>query len=177
MALTGIPVALTVTLLADSVFSHFPAGYEGGAGVLQILIWALPMLLVISIGINTMQVINRERASARIQISGALINAAACFILIPPYGIMGAAAATVVGAVAIEAQIYLDLHKHFLQRKHAIVLFMRPVVGGLAMTAVALPLFGFNPWLATVAGLVAYAVTILATGGVRISELKTLLGS
>jgi ABC-type uncharacterized transport system permease subunit len=50
-------------------------------------------------------------------------------------------------------------------------------MGSLVMAAVALPLFGFNPWLATVAGLLAYAVTILVTGGVRISELKSLLGS
>lgn len=177
MAMAGIPAALAITLLAGPVFSHFPAGYEGSAGVLQILIWALPLLLVISIGFNTMQIINRERASARVQMSGALANAAACFALIPPFGIKGAAAATVVGAAVMEAQIYLDLHKHFLQRKHTIVLFLRPVVGGLVMTAVALPLYGFNPWLATGAGLVAYAAAILVTGGVRISELKSLLGS
>ena len=37
MALAGIPIALTITLLADSLLSHFPEGYEGSAGVLQIL--------------------------------------------------------------------------------------------------------------------------------------------
>lgn len=177
MALAGFPVALTITLLAGPLISYFPTGYEGSAGVLQILIWALPLMMVISIGFNTMQIINREQASARVQMSGALTNAAACFILIPPFGINGAAAATVAGAVVMEVQIYVDLHKHFLQGKHTIVLFLRPVMGGLVMAAVALPLFGFNPWLATGAGLIAYAVTILVTGGVRISELKSLLGS
>lgn len=177
MAITGIPVALAITLVADPMLSYFPAGYEGSVRVLQILIWALPLILLISNGINTMQIINRERASARVQMSGALANAVACFALIPLFGINGAAMATVAGAAVIEVQIYIDLHKHFLQRKHAIMLFFRPVVGGLVMTAVALPLFGFNPWLATGAGLLAYAVTIVATGGVRISELKSLLGS
>lgn len=177
MALVGIPAALTITLLAEPALSHFPAGYEGSAGVLQILIWALPLLMVISIGFNTMQIINRERAAARVQLSGALANAAACIVFIPPFGIKGAAAATVIGAAVMEAQIYLDLHKHFLQRKHTIVLFFRPVIGGLAMTAAALLLFGFNPWLATGAGLVIYAATIVVTGGVRISEIKSLMGS
>lgn len=177
MALAGIPVALIITLLAAPMLSHFPVGYEGSARVLQILIWALPLLLVISIGFNTLQIINREQASARVQVSGALANAVVCFILIPPFGINGAAMATVAGAAVMEAQINLDLRKHFLQGKHTIALFLRPVIGGLVMTAVALPLFGLNPWLATGAGIVAYVVTILATGGVRISDLKSLMGS
>ncbi len=177
MALVGIPAALTITLLAEPALSHFPAGYEGSAGALEILIWALPLLMVISVGFNTMQIINRERASARVQLSGALVNAAACFVFIPLFGIKGAAAATVVGAAVMEAQIYLDLHKHFLQRRHTIVLFFRPVIGGLVMAGVALALFAFNPWVATGAGLIAYIAAIFITGGVRISEIKALMGS
>lgn len=177
MAIAGIPAALTITLLAEPALSHFPAGYEGSARVLQILIWSLPLLLVISIGLNTMQIIDRERASARVQLFGALATTAACFILIPPLGINGAALATIAGAAVMEAQIYLDLHRHFLRQKHTVVLFFRPLIGGLVMAAVALPLYGYNPWLATAAGLIAYAMTILATGGVRLSELKTLRGN
>jgi O-antigen/teichoic acid export membrane protein len=175
MAIVGIPMALSISLLADPVLSHFPAGYEGSAAVLQILIWALPVCLVVSIGFNVQQIINRERAAARVQLTGALVNAAANFILIPPYGIKGAAVATLIGVVVMEAQIYYDLHRHFLQGKHTIVLFVRPVLGGLVMAAVALALFGVSPWLATGLGLIAYAVTIMATGAIKTSELKALL--
>ena len=177
LALVGIPAALAITLLAGPVLSHFPAGYEGSAGVLEILIWALPLFLVVSLGFNVQQIIGRERAAARVQLIGALANAAANFILIPRFGIQGAAVATLVGVAAMEAQMYYDLHRHFLLGKHTIVLFVRPALGGLVMAGVALLLFGVSPWLATFTGLAAYAVTILVTGGVRPSEIRTLLGS
>lgn len=175
MALAGIPLAFSISLLAGPVLSHFPAGYEGSAAVLKILIWSLPLFLVVSMGFNVQQIINRERAAARVQVVGALANAAANFILIPPLGIKGAAVATLVGVAVTEAQIYLDLHRHFLQGKHMIVLFARPALGGLVMAGVALALFGVSPWLATGLGLIAYGVTIIVTGGVKPGELRTLI--
>ncbi len=177
MAIAGIPAALTITLLAGPVLAYFPEGYENSAGVLQILIWALPLLLLISIGFNIMQIIDRERAAARVQVAGAVVNTAANFALIPFFGIKGAAMAMVVAAASIELLTYRDLHAHFLKGKHMTGLFIRPAVGGLVMAGAALALYGFNPWLATVAGLAAYAGTILITGGVSPSELKSLMGS
>jgi len=175
MAMVGIPVAMTVTLLAPTAMSHFPAGYEGSARALQILIWALPFLLVISIGFNVSQVINRERVAARVHLVGTIGCIIANFILIPPYGINGAAVAIVVGGALIEGQYYLDLHKHFLKDKHAITLFIRPVIGGLVMAGVALTLIGIDPWLAAAAGLAAYVATIFATGGIKLTEIKSLM--
>jgi len=174
MALLGIPVSLAICLLAPPALSYFPEGYSNSAGVLQILIWSLPLMLLMSISFNILQIINRERSAARAQVLGTLVGIAANFILIPSLGVYGAALATVIGAAVIEVQFYHDVHVNFLNGKHMISLLIHPVMGGVAMVAVALILFGLSPWLATAAGLLAYALTILVTGGVRLSEIRSL---
>lgn len=83
---------------------------------------------------------------------------------------------TVAGLVIREAMIYQRVRSNFMKR-HSLVLFIRPLIAGVMMALVGLALFRFNPWLATGAGLVAYAAAILVTGGVGIFELKSLLGS
>jgi len=174
MALAGIPAALAVTLLAQPALSYFPAGYEGSAGVLAILIWALPPMLLISLGFNVLQTINRENSAALAQTLGALVVTVSCFILIPFYGIKGAAAATVIAAAFMGTYIYFEVYRHFIG-KHMITLFTRPVLAGIVMAGVALSLRSFNAWAATALGLVSYTAVILMTGGIRPSELKSLM--
>jgi len=175
MAILGIPLALTVTLLAGPMLSYIE-GYEGSATVFAILIWSVPAMLVSSIDFNILQVVDQEKLTARLLVWVAITTVVLNFILIPIYGINGAAIATVGGTVLRQVLFYRGVRKHFMM-KHTAVLFIQPFMSGLVMAAVALLLWQISPWLATGAGLMAYAAAILITGSVRISEIKTLLRS
>ncbi|MCL4472652.1 MAG: flippase [Actinobacteria bacterium] len=176
MAMLGIPGAMAISLMAGPALSHFSSAYAGSSTVLIILIWSLPMMLTTSVDFNVLQVVDKERLAARALVLVAVATAVLNFILIPPFGINGAAFATVGGTAVRQWLFYMAVRKHFL-KKHTAVLFVRPIIGGLAMAAVALPLWRYNPWLATVAALMVYPVVIMLIGGVKPAELKALLRS
>lgn len=174
IALVGMPVAILITFLAGPALSHYPGVYEESVTILKIIAWSVPLMLIAAIEINILQLIDQEKAGARAVTVAAIVNTSLCFILIPFFGVVGAAIALLVGAVAREVQVYHEVRKHFLKR-HAAVLFLRPVVAGLAMGAVSLLLGWVNPWLASGLGFVTYIVVIFLLGGVSYSELKILL--
>ena len=176
MAMLGIPGAMTISLLAGPALSFFPTDYSGSVTVLIILIWSVPLMVTSTMDFVILQVVDQERLTARILIAVAALTAALNFILIPPFGIKGAAVATLGGTAFRQVLFYRGIYLHFIH-KHIAILFVKPVIAGLAMAAVALPVWRFNPWLASAAGLVVYGAAILITGGVRLSEIRTVLRS
>lgn len=174
MALSGIPVAIAVSFLAVPALAYFPAGYEGSDIVLQILIWTFPLLLFTSMGFNVLQIIDRERFAAGALASGALLNLLLCVILVPLFGIYGAALAMLAATAVPGLYIYLVIRKHFLYHYYLTV-FIRPLLAGAAMALVSLALWRLNSWAAVLLGMLVYILVILASRGVRLWEIKALI--
>ncbi len=172
-ALTGIPAAVAVTLAADSVLKILPASYHGSSTMLIILVWSVPFMLFIRLDLNILQAIDKMRAVVNGTVLGAIVTTAFSFILIPFYGGVGAAIAAVIPYV-IQAFYYQWVVNKRFTHQFAFPLLLRPVLGGLAMAALGLILFSLNVWLAVATGFLAYLAVILATGALRMSEIKAM---
>ncbi|MHB1412604.1 MAG: flippase [Thermoleophilia bacterium] len=174
MSLGGIPLALFVTLVARSILTHFPAGYQDSAAILIILVWSMPVMLINAVDINILQASDRQRLAANGLVLGAVTTALLSLALIPALGGNGAALASL-GSVTVQGiYIHLQVRRHFMKR-WVYPLLLRPLAGGIVMGAVALILLPVNVWLAAVAGLGAYAIAVLATGAIRPSEIRSMV--
>jgi O-antigen/teichoic acid export membrane protein len=156
--------------------SYFPESYQESADILIVLIWSLPLTMLAAIEINIMQITNREKQSARILVITAIITVMLNIVMITYLGAMGAAIALLVGSTLREAQMYIDIYRNFMHKQMALH-FIRPVIGGLVMLAIALAVGGTNVWLAAGLAVIAYVSIIFLSGGVRPNEIRTLLGS
>lgn len=174
VVMAGIPIPIVTTMLAGPALSLLPPEYEKSTTVLIILMWALPLTLIAAMQGNVMQMIGREMAQVRMLIVGIVIIVALQITLIPRYGVIGAPIATLTAAFVKEVMVYEDVRKTFFGKMHYLVLLFRPLLGGLIMALVTMLAWGLGPWLATSIGLVAYVVTMFASGGVSISEIKAL---
>ena len=174
MSLVGIPAALGITLLASPALSHFPAGYRGSSTVLIVLAWQAPFMLFTSVGYNILQISDHERSLALSLTIGAVATAIFSFILIPFFGELGAAFAALLAVAVKQFHIQYEIY-HRALRKRAMRLFVSPAIGGAVMVVLALLISRMNVWIAVVVGFVAYLLTVLLTGAVRVSEIKTMI--
>lgn len=174
VVMAGIPIPVATTLLAGPALSLLPSEYEESTTVLIILMWALPLALIGAMQGNVMQMIGRELAQVRMLIVGIVIIVVLQIILIPKYGVVGAPIAALTAALVKEIMVYEDVRRTFFGKMHYLVLLLRPLLGGLIMALATLLAWGLGPWLATSVGLAAYIVTMFASGGVSISEIKAL---
>ncbi len=176
MYVVGIPSALAVSLLAKPVLLHFPAGYSDSAVVLIVLAWQAPLMLLTSVGYNILQIADRERSLAVSLAIGAVATAVFSFLLIPFLGELGAALAALLATAAKQMQIQYEVF-HRVLAKRTLQLFVSPAIAGAVMLLLALLAGRINVWFAVMVGLLAYSLTILFTGAVRFSEIKTLIRS
>ncbi|MBE0429213.1 MAG: flippase [Thermoleophilia bacterium] len=178
LVMAGVPIAVAVTFLAGPALAFFPEGYEESAAVLIILMWSVPFLMISPNELNILQIIGREREAVRSLLTVMVFTVLLQFVLVPFYGVKGAAAAALGGALVREVQFYELVRSHFFLGKHFFVLFLRPAAAGAAMAAVALLAWNLmGPWVATAAGGAAYVATLFISGGVSISEIKGLARS
>jgi len=158
----GVPVAFAVTMLAGSVINLLmPAAYSDSVITLQILIWSIPTLMMVSVGFNALVVTNNEKPAARTTVATAVIIVALDFALIPFLDVKGAAIAMVVSTALWLVQVHWLLARNVLAAGHGLAgAFARPVVGGALMAGAALLAAPLGLWVALGAGLVVYAGVI-----------------
>lgn len=91
----AIPTALGVTILADRlIFLLFGPEYVASVTVLRILIWTLVLLAVNSVLFRTLIASNNEKISVRVAAVRMVGSLVLSLLLIPRYGVIGAAIAS-----------------------------------------------------------------------------------
>ncbi len=175
LAIVGLPIGIGVTLMAHPVIRLlYGAAYQPSADVLQVAIWS-SVLLFFSIGMKTMlEATHRQLRWTFALAAGALASVALNLLLIPRYGALGAAWATVGADVVI-----LSLTGGFIVRScrnmQNLLFAARLALALLAMAAVAwLLLQVVWWWVASIAGAVAYAACIVAFRVVSREEIQTV---
>jgi O-antigen/teichoic acid export membrane protein len=166
--------ALALTLFAREIISvvapAFDSAYEA-VGLLMLSVVAFGISTVVMAGISIMR---RTKVLAVLAVTAAIVNIALNFALIPPFGMVGAAAATAIAFLVLAA-----LHYRVAQ-----MYYPTPYEPAKVLTAVALATFfgtlGLLPLdllLAVpvkVAGLAAFLLLLRATGVVDATELERL---
>jgi O-antigen/teichoic acid export membrane protein len=163
----GLPVALGGALLAvELVQQVFGLSYLPAGAALQVLIWSVPVSLLRNVAISALVARSRQDQVLRTTTGSTVLNLVLNVVLIPRYGIMGAAWAT----VATEL-LRTILALRFAAEEGLVVLPLRRLgratVSGLAMVALLMVVRPANLWAAIAFGGIAYLGVLTAVGGVQ----------
>jgi O-antigen/teichoic acid export membrane protein len=104
LATIGVPLAVGIGLTADSLVHLAVAhGFDQSIPALRILAPSIALLFVNNAFIYTLTATNRQLDFTRLSLATLLVNVVFNLALIPPYGYLGAAAASTVTEVALFA--------------------------------------------------------------------------
>lgn len=163
-----LPVAVGGCLVAPRLVS-FVFGAEYGPSVLplQILLWALPIALFRNIAQGVMIAHGRQDQMLHTSLAGAASNLILNLVLIPPLGMAGAALVTVTTESVRTLPMLRLLGKASLPMAPP-ARFWRTLLAAAVMTIVLVTLHLTSVWLTIASGALAYVVTLVAVGGLRL---------
>lgn len=113
LAFIGMPVAVGGMLLSDKLIGFLYPEYPPASIAFAILIWYIPMHLYTAFSGNLTTSIKKESSAARIFLGEGLVNVALNFVLIPPFGVVGASFATLLTEVFGSALFYVLFRRTF----------------------------------------------------------------
>jgi O-antigen/teichoic acid export membrane protein len=95
MFLIGFSLATVIFVLSDKIIlTIFGAEYAPASGALKILVWSTAIIFIGTVQTHTTRASDRQRFTAKVVTSSAILNLLANFWLIPRYSLYGAAIAT-----------------------------------------------------------------------------------
>jgi len=176
LLIISLPIALGVTILAQPIVSTlYGEAFEHSALALQILIWVLPAMFLTDLFGHTTMAMDNERGVARVNTVNALFNVTLNLLLIPSYGLLGAAVTTVLTEMVGVTQYYFLL-RHKVTAVDLGTTLVRLLASGLIMSVLVWMVRGCNLLLAIGVGAVVYAGCILVTGAINSAEAHFLGG-
>lgn len=105
--LLGVPIAALATVIAPvSVRLVFGTSYEPAIGLVQVMLWALPLLAVTGVYSQVLVAGHAQRALAGAVAAAMTVNLVANLILLPTVGTVGASIATVLGEAVSLALVW-----------------------------------------------------------------------
>jgi O-antigen/teichoic acid export membrane protein len=163
-AIGAIPIGVTGSFLAVPLVDLlFGADYAGAAPVLQVLSWSAALVLLRVTFRQALAASGRQRLDLICAAAATSVNVGLNLILIPIFGIMGAATATLVSEVVwVSAAIYSS--SRLVPAPAVLMQLARPTVAGAAMAGCFLLTVNL-PWLLQllIAG-AAYLFVLLLLG-------------
>ena len=164
----SFPVAVGGCLVATQLIPVvFGPQYAAAAVPLQILIWSIPIALTRHVAQTVMVAHAEQKRMLAHAATAAGTNVALNLMLIPVWGMRGAAAVTVLTETIRVVPMLRDLQRAGLPMAPA-ARFVRVAAAGGIM-ALVLALCGFrNLWLAVATGALVYPVALYFFGGIRL---------
>ncbi len=169
-----LPIVVGTTVLADQIIvliygQHFVAS----AIALQILIWALIPQFLNPVLSSILFATNNEGISARVASFRLIFFVITSLLLIPGFGYVGAALATVLSFSFAAAQNYLFVHRNLL-RIDLWDLASKPTaaVGGVALFLLAFK--GMDVILLIPVSAILYGTSLLLTGVISREDIASL---
>lgn len=193
LVIVSLPLAMVITALAeplvwlvggaqylgiDSTVSIWGREfhYVGGSDLaLSVIIWSIPIGFVNSVTQYVLIAVNQQRFLTRAFIVGVVFNVVGNLLVIPHFGYVGAAVVTILSEFSLLIPFYRSVRKHV-----GIVpwrsIFAVPVAGLVVMRGAiyGLGLIDVNIWAATALGLLAYVLTLAASGVFQREEMAVL---
>ncbi len=162
LAILGLPLAIGIGVTADSIV-HITGGFEQSIPALRILAPSVALLFVNNAFIYTLTAINRQLDFTRLALVTLAVNVVLNLVLIPPYGYLGAAAASTITEAALFAGGWWLLRRHLVPL--SIVGSIARVLASAAAMGVAVYLI--RSWPLAVVVILGAAVYLLALVGLR----------
>lgn len=171
----SVPLGVGGVLLADPIIGLlFGPAYAPSVPVLQILAWSVVLVILRGTFRQALIVADRSGVELRCAMVSAGSNVALNLALIPAYGMIGAATATLVAEIVWVALV-VNRVNHYVIRVNLFAYLWRPALAGAAMAAClwfAQPIF----WMARATiGVGVYLGVLLLLGGANWREWKEIL--
>ncbi|HEV3461678.1 MAG TPA: flippase [Candidatus Dormibacteraeota bacterium] len=162
LAILGLPLAVGLGVTADSVV-HVTRGFEQSIPALRILAPSVALLFVNNAFIYTLTAINRQLDFTRLALVTLAVNVVLNLALIPPYGYLGAAAASTVTEVALFAGGWWLLRGRLTSL--SIVGSIAPVLASAAIMGIVV--YSVRTWPLVVLIIIGAAVYLAGLLGLR----------
>lgn len=173
MLIIGLPVAAGIWILSDKIISLlYGKEYASSAIVLTILSGYLFLKFINPVTGFALMSINKQRSRLFAQGSAAIINIILNFILIPLYGFVGAAIATLLTEIVFFIIYTSFIIKYGFKFKFILSFIHKPIIAGSIM--ITSLLFIENIFLAVFSGMIIY-FAVLYFIGIIDKEDKVLL--
>jgi O-antigen/teichoic acid export membrane protein len=160
LAILGLPLAVGLGVMAASIV-HFTRGFEQSIPALQILAPSVVLLFVNNAFIYTLTAINRQFDFTRLALFTLAVNLVLNLALIPPYGYLGAAAASTITEAALFSGGWWLLRRQRLPLS-VIGSSGRVIASALIMGGAVYLIRSWPLALVVIAGAVVYIAALLA---------------
>jgi O-antigen/teichoic acid export membrane protein len=172
----AVPIGVGGALLARPIVNVlFGPNYSASVPALQLLAWSAVLVTMRGNFRHTLNAVGLQRLDLACAAAAAAFNIVLNLLLIPRFGINGAASATVISEIG-----WFALARHIFSR-HVIVLPLipvvwRPVTAGAGMAAILI-FGGPVQWVARAfVSLGVYGLILIATGEPEAAELLRIRG-
>ena len=168
LAILGLPLAVGLGLAADSIV-HVTRGFEQSIPALQILAPSVALLFVNNAFIYTLTAINRQLDFTRLAVVTFGVNVILNLVLIPPFGYLGAAAASTITEVALFGGGWWLLRRHLASL--SIFGSIAPVLASAAVMAIVVYFIRSWPlYLVITLGAAVYAAALVVSRALNPEE-------
>jgi O-antigen/teichoic acid export membrane protein len=162
MALCALPASVGLFVLAEPIVALlYGQAFVAAAPVTALLAWDLPLLLFTAFCGNVSTAIGRERAAALIYGGSAALNLVLNLLLIPHFGIYGAALVTLI-TDGVSALAFAFVLRSALYPGRALKYLLGCGVAALLMGSIVWSVRDLTLWIAVMSGLFSYGVLALA---------------
>ena len=167
IALTfAIPATFATIILAEKIINLvYGSAYVPGAIALKITIFQMLIIYINLSFIHMLNISGNQRWYLFTVTSGALLNLALNFILVPKFGMVGAGISTVISEFLVLLISYIKTYS--LIQINILPLFVKPIIASIIMSIVLLLIINWNVLIITVIGLATYLVTLYLINGIR----------
>lgn len=164
----GFPIAVGGALLSTQIIDTiFGSGYSDSAAALRILVWAIPVSLLRDVPVMALLAREREDRILRLTAWAAALSIALNLILIPPFGLIGAAAATVL-TETFRMIVAVAAVRPYGIPVTDMIRFWKPTVAAAVMAALLILISPSSMWIAVAIGAGGYLATLALLGGISL---------
>lgn len=166
----SLPISIGGCLLASKIIIlGFGDGYTNSILALQILIWCIPLSVLRMVPWAALIARGHQNVLLKAVLYSVIVNISLNVLLIPRYGITGAATATVItecltGVLMLKYAAINELSFTALRR------FWRPTVASFIMTVALIVLRQSNLAISLILGVAIYVLALTVFGGIHLRK-------
>jgi O-antigen/teichoic acid export membrane protein len=182
LLLIALPIAVGITLLARPIINLiYGPGFDTAIPALQIMIWAVVFAFINVPNARLVLVRNRQQQAGWMTGISLVINVVLNLLLIPRYGIIGAAVARTTATAVLFFQLYLYAQRH-LDVDSILPLISRPALAALIMAVAVWPIRHLPLFWPIITGIIVYGAAAFLLKAIpedarqRLWQLSTVRG-
>lgn len=173
MIMLGLPLGVGGVILAKPIMNFFYGSqYDGGIIAFQILIWYVVISFICMIYANSLLACDKERKYAVGVALAAIVNLSLNAILIPYFGLRGAAIATVAAECALFIYAYIEFQKIIKLKIRRY--FFKPLFSALLMGGILYLNIDKNIFFLILIGISVYISSLFLTKGITREDMNML---